>query len=542
MCIPRSRYDTGLSVLAPQDRIGPLLKIKQKFWELCTGPDGSNRPEVDFKCYLKYHSRVTRTLSNADDVEEYDEDQQREIALDDWSEDTTRHEVKITGALSLAMFFDSLHEMVHIWAGGSAVSYTEFLSILFENIAYWVVDPEVNEGNGYWAFKDLDNVGAQGDELDELQAAAQRASDADADKLAAALAEAERKRLEQERLDRERNANAEADRLARERKEARDAFMKGRYDRLAALRREQEVIRRQLANSILSKYEDETLRQRLAQIPQDIIEVKIEMIEYDETELVRMLKAGELTQVEDEEHVRQYLADFTRQKLELTLGGLDPEKEEVERRLTTVADRASLVRLAKKLTPEDEAALHKKAMLSPSDVFNLERRLPDIDGKDRPVITLALLEMEVDELNRRMASMLYSPEEVVEMQRRAAEIVVTERKGLLNELARRISVPKALRLMEKTRSMYRCHSRTPPGEPQSTAPVRTFSHVPHIYVPLKPLLSLVFGQFTRDRRRKGSCSSTLITRPRIASYPAESPRWNCRPGLAQQCWRDTLHM
>merc|ERR1712216_224424 len=139
------------------------------------------------------------------------------------------------GALSLAMFFDSLHELVRLWAGGSGASYTEFLDILFENIAYWVVDPEGNDGNGYWAFKDLDDVGTQGDELDELQAAAQRVSDADADKLATALAEAERKRLEQERLDRERNANAEADRLARERKEERDAFMKGRYDRLAAL-------------------------------------------------------------------------------------------------------------------------------------------------------------------------------------------------------------------------------------------------------------------------------------------------------------------
>ena len=466
--LDRAAYDTGLAILAPEDRVGPLLKIKHKFWELCTGPDGSRRPEVDFKCYLKYHSRVTRTLSgNDDDLEACSEDEQREIALEDWTDDTERHEVKMTGALSLNMFFDSLHELVHAWAGdmGAALSYTQFLDIIFDNIAHWVVDPDENGGKGYWAFKDLDQVGAQGDELEALQDAARKTIEDDDQANKDALVNAERMRLEQELSDREKRERMQLANEERRRQQERDAKMKGWLDRLAALRREQVLIRRELANSILSPFEEETLRQRLAQIPQDIIEIKIEMVEYDEMELVRKMGAGEVAQREEEESMRKLMADCTRQKLELKLSGLSTEKEEVMRRLGKVLDRAALVRLHRTLTLEDEEALHNKAMLAPRDLFGLELRLPDIDGKDRPMITLALLEMELDELNRRMASGMLSPAQDAEAQRRAAQIVLTERKGPLDELSRQITVARGLRRMEKTRNMYRCHSRTPRGEP-----------------------------------------------------------------------------
>lgn len=62
--LDRAGYETVLSLLPEDQRLGPLSKALNKFWELMTGPDGSQRDSIDFKTYLKAHIRTSKTLTS----------------------------------------------------------------------------------------------------------------------------------------------------------------------------------------------------------------------------------------------------------------------------------------------------------------------------------------------------------------------------------------------------------------------------------------------------------------------------------------------
>jgi CRP-like cAMP-binding protein len=73
--LERADYETAISMLPREQRLGPLVLALGKIWELMTGPDGSRRESVDYKTYLKAHIRTSKTLTANSDVEDFDEDE-----------------------------------------------------------------------------------------------------------------------------------------------------------------------------------------------------------------------------------------------------------------------------------------------------------------------------------------------------------------------------------------------------------------------------------------------------------------------------------
>ena len=73
---------------------GDLKNIIQKFYLLVTGPDGSRRPHVDFAVYLKLNIRVSKTLM--EDVDDWDEDDERDTARDRQTQTWDSYNLKIT--------------------------------------------------------------------------------------------------------------------------------------------------------------------------------------------------------------------------------------------------------------------------------------------------------------------------------------------------------------------------------------------------------------------------------------------------------------
>ena len=73
---------------------GDLKNIIEKFYLLVTGPDGSRRPHVDFAVYLKLNIRVSKTLM--EDVDDWDEDDERDTARADWAEDCERNGIPLS--------------------------------------------------------------------------------------------------------------------------------------------------------------------------------------------------------------------------------------------------------------------------------------------------------------------------------------------------------------------------------------------------------------------------------------------------------------
>jgi hypothetical protein len=109
--INRAGYQTCMSLLPMNMQGSPLIKVMQKYWDLLSGPGGSNRQVVDYAVYLKYHIHVTKALTSAVDADDYDEDEQREVARSDWTEDTKSHGMKISDSLSQALVFDSVYQV-----------------------------------------------------------------------------------------------------------------------------------------------------------------------------------------------------------------------------------------------------------------------------------------------------------------------------------------------------------------------------------------------------------------------------------------------
>jgi Ca2+-binding EF-hand superfamily protein len=378
----RAAYDTGIAIMPRDKRQGPLVKIMQRYWDLVSGPGGSNRPEVDYAVYLQYHLRITKTLTRASEMAEYDEDEQRQIAQEDWMEDTKRFGLKPSASLTLPMFFDSVYQLVDLWAADLDVSFTEFLDLLFDNIAEWVAE------DMHWKFKDLKDVEGKGEKLDEVQNQAKlRQEDSERKKREAEEA-AEKYRLQQEQ---------EAHDRRRALKEKRDytTFMQDCRNRLNALDDEEAEILRRLAAGNLSPEEEEALRRRLAEIAQERIDIKMAMLNYEQAELRRRLERGDLTPKEAEE-IRRKLAALEQSAMQLKIDRLDAEEVEIMRRLAS-------------------------GLLSPEEEEELRRRLARLK-QDRIALKIEQLDLEQREWERRLATGLLTPAEEEEARRRIAAI------------------------------------------------------------------------------------------------------------------------
>ena len=256
----RATYETAISILPVDQRQSGLVKMMELFWLLVSGPDGSNRSEVDYSAYLKYHLRVSKTLTDAAEEAEYDEDEQREMALEDWEEDTKRFGLKTTGTITMPMFFDSLYQMVDLWSGDLDVSYQGFLRLVFYNIAEWIEQDDARNEHAvaHWKFKGLDDVLPQGEKLDAMQEAAKAKQEAAAKAKKEAADAAEALRLEIERQEAAHKKRLEDEAKARKAKREREELLA----KLAQVKRQVALA---VASGLLSADQAAEERERLMQ-------------------------------------------------------------------------------------------------------------------------------------------------------------------------------------------------------------------------------------------------------------------------------------
>lgn len=97
-------YQTAVELLPKAARRGELVTTMNKLWALVTGPGGSNRPTVDYKVYLELSTSLSKTLTRAADMEDYDEDQVWATAQDDWAADCKRWNLKVTDTMDKPTF------------------------------------------------------------------------------------------------------------------------------------------------------------------------------------------------------------------------------------------------------------------------------------------------------------------------------------------------------------------------------------------------------------------------------------------------------
>eukprot|EP01043_Picozoa_sp_COSAG02_P024092 COSAG02_NODE_1306_length_13342_cov_5.305822_3_plen_1617_part_00 len=335
--LERADYETVVSMLPREQRLGPLVLALDKFWELMTGPDGSRRESVDYKTYLKAHIRTLKTLTANSDVEDFDEDEERFVAQSDWSEDCARYGLKVTESLSKEQYYDAMYQLVELWSGEQQLSYATFLEWVFENICF-------HEGDHY-RFHKVGNVEAVGDKFEKMREEArsfQEAQEAAAAEVLAAAEEARRLHVEQQKELAQQQADAEAqrraqqveaERLLRETDElaAEAAELTRRLEDLDA---EEAELRRRLDSGELTAEEEAAVRARLDAIAGERLELKARLednqfqvklaslnqrlsaIDVEEADLLRRLASGELT-AEEEDAIRRRLEAITREREQL---------------------------------------------------------------------------------------------------------------------------------------------------------------------------------------------------------------------------------
>lgn len=190
--VTRASYETAIALLPTGARSGGLATIMKKFWALVTGPDGTNSDVVDYKAYLKLATRISKTLTAASDMADYDDDEILATAQEDWAADCKRWNIKVTDTLDMPMFLNGMYELVDLWAADLDVSFYQFLSMLFENIAVWVPGPSEELGTaaedtpkqgspregGHWIFQQMKDVKGVGEKFDEIRDEAQAAQNA----------------------------------------------------------------------------------------------------------------------------------------------------------------------------------------------------------------------------------------------------------------------------------------------------------------------------------------------------------------------------
>ena len=484
--LERADYETVLSLLPGFQRVGPLAAALNNFWLLMTGPDGSRRESVDYKAYLKAHLRTSKTLMANADAEEFDADEEREVAQSDWSEDCARYHLKVTESLSKSQYFSAMYQMVELWSEDAKLSYSTFLQWVFDNIA------EFDEEQRVFLFKKVDAVEAVGDKFEKLkedaraEAAAKKAAAAAAAAAAEALAAAEAAAAEEQAqiraaIEAKKQAFAEKNQeLAGERDEL------GRQ--LSALDDEEAELLRRLASGELTPEEEAEVRARLEAIAAEraalqaaltdnqyktellALEQKLSALDDEEAELLRRLAAGDLSP-EEEAAIRKRLGEIAAEREVLmqqraaTLAGqgdaafeaedkkLAAMLDAIDRKLSALDDEeAELLRrlAAGDLTPEEEAAIRKRLaeIASEREGLLLERHAvlaarhaAQTAHKEQQLNAelaelkrrLSALDDEEAELLRRLAAGNLSPEEEAAIRARLAAIGL-ERASLQSKL------------------------------------------------------------------------------------------------------------
>lgn len=218
--LTRAQYESEVASMAAEARHGQLQKVILQFWDLCTGPDGSHRPAVDFAVYLKLHIRVSKTLT--EDEEDYDEDDERDSARVDWAEDMERYGLGTAGTQDRGTFVSSMYQLVDLWAEDRQISYGTFMSWLFDNIAVW--DDRQNDNKGAWVFAKMGKVECIGEKFNNMKAEAISVHEKFVGEAVTAAADEARNQFEKEnaRLAEEQRLAgiAEQERLAKEKIEA----------------------------------------------------------------------------------------------------------------------------------------------------------------------------------------------------------------------------------------------------------------------------------------------------------------------------------
>ena len=166
--LDRASFHTALSVLPPDERVGKLEKVLQKFWLLVSRAELGHpkTEEIGFQVYRMLHMRTAKSLMMADETEDFDENEERKIAGSDWTEDCKRYGLEANGCLTSTMFFDSMYQLVDLWAGDMNVKFCTFLSTLFNNVAAW---DYTDNPEPMWKFKPLEAVGCIGEEFEQIK-------------------------------------------------------------------------------------------------------------------------------------------------------------------------------------------------------------------------------------------------------------------------------------------------------------------------------------------------------------------------------------
>lgn len=398
----RADYETLVASLPKEERIGPLAAILEKFWLLMTNPrDGSRRESVDYATYLKSHIRTSKTLTSNSDVQEFDEDEERDIAQSDWSEDCARYHLRVTETLNKSQYFSSMYQLVELWSEDCHLSFLSFLTWIFENICRWDTTYEC------YVFKLVDDVQAVGERFEKLKEDARAVQEAEkaAEMEALAIAEESRRQQTEHRCKMQHIA-IEADRLAEVGRDLKK--------QVAELDDEEAGLLRRLASGELSPQEEAAARARLDAIAAERFALQAAILnnqlQAEMAEIDRQLAA-----LGDEE------AGLLRR---LAAGGLPPDEEaRIRARLSEIAaEREDL------LQQQQTTSKAQRSAAADADDQAFIAQLAAIDRK------LSQLDEEEAELRRRLAAGNLNAGEEAAIRSRLAEISA-ERNRLMNEQA-----------------------------------------------------------------------------------------------------------
>ena len=421
--IRRANYETSNKLLKPEQRLGKLEAAIKQYWELVTGPAGSNRPSVDYAAYLKMSLRISKTLLSSEDGEGFDEEDERQIAQEDWANDIERYGFKVTDDLDFVSFCNSIYELVDTWAGDLNISFPKFLEQLFENIAEWSEE-------GYWGFKKLKQVQCDGESFDAIkeQAREEEAEAARQKKEAHELWEQHHVRVEMRAQN--RKARLEATRSS-------NTMLTDLRSQIVALDDEEKELRRRLAAGGLSAEEEEAIYRRLEEIQRERMQCALRILDLQKAELRRQLESGTLSP--EQEEVRRMLATLDTGSFNARLGALDAEEAELRRRLAsgnlTAAEEAKLrrrleeiaqarLRISSEMLDTEEAEMNRRlnsGTLTAAEQEGAKRRLADI-AQERVQLKIDAIQAEEAELRRRLASGKLSPAEEEAVRARLAAL------------------------------------------------------------------------------------------------------------------------
>lgn len=160
--LDRASYQTAIAMLSDKDRVGKLELVLDKFWLLVTraGPGHKPTEDVGFAIYRQLHMRSAKSLMMSDELEDFDEDEERKSSGEDWTEDCKRYGLQANGALTMTMFYDSMYQLVDLWAGEANVNFCSFLNTIFDNVAVW---DDSNNPEPMWKFKPLNKTECVGE-------------------------------------------------------------------------------------------------------------------------------------------------------------------------------------------------------------------------------------------------------------------------------------------------------------------------------------------------------------------------------------------